>query len=1085
MQFRNLRTFPAHSSFITRFCWSPCGNYICSPSVDQTLRIWDVATGNSFGVPVYFSHKIWKVAWTSNAAGLIHNVIAVASDDAEIVLYNASDVFHLQEMVRLRQHTGPVYSLAWSSDGQHLASGGHDCTIRLWGWNNSHRNWSVHTQFPVAGHQGHRGGINSLDWWRGDEGNAHLISGSQDGTVKVWDVVDKSELPTRLRCHNGSVNSLSCWRGTSFFASAADDGFIFIHTLAPPRTSRVLEGHTAAIKRIDFSADGSLLASKAYDNSVRIWSTENWAQVQLIDEPGAHTADPQHSADWHAGMAFHPRTTHLATLDCWDKAIRIWIPDNSFGRGPLGNQNVTTTYISAKVVLIGRSNVGKTSLLTRLLERRSISHNQPRTTHGMRVIRMDANDFHHNLAPHNGTVLSLAFWDLGGQDHYQLVHQLFLNDTSLALILVDPTRGNEAIDDALRWSQALERHMPNPAAKLLIGSLQDQESPFVDRRQINEFVADNNFAGYLEVSALNGRNIEELRDSIAEQLSREDLASVSRPILFQRIREDLLKRQGEGVIVVPLSTIEQSIRRTNPEIYEPEAVRQVVRQLSEQGLISKANVGLGEEMLILQLDVIERYAGSLVVRALNHPKGIPVVEQRLLASPSHNLPGLDKENLSWEVEHVVMESIAELMITNGLCFRHEGLLVFPTLFKFRAASDHTRGSQTPSSVWYDFTGALDNIYAKLVARLAVSEAFGKPRLWANRIELEDGSGHIYGITRIERRAGFARLELGFRKVDRHGRALFTDFVEDHLQQEGVEIKWYAAMPCSHCGKLVGVEVVQRHVAMGNRRVMCVNCQNWTVIDQNSLRITPDPCSKVELLALKDSIDGKTKEEAWYIRNLPQWGTCEVASKALRVLHLSDLHFSADTSVQRRLGPLVRDLKHVDEFFPAIHEVDYVVICGDFTQKGDPAGFPKAVEFLSALHKELGFSAERVILVPGNHDVQDHVEQYKLAELTAGEHLPDPPYVNVGQVYLQRNELTYWERFKRFDEDLYHAYKLVESYPLGPEKQGMAFPPIEKGIQFMGFNSSWQIDRFHRKRSGINPDAVENALREANEQLRKV
>ncbi|MBN8461978.1 MAG: GTP-binding protein, partial [Dechloromonas sp.] len=425
-------------------------------------------------------------------------------------MYNASDPSHLQEMVRLRQHTGPVYSLAWSAHGQHLASGGHDCTIRLWGWSNSARTWRVHTQFPVDGHQGHRGGINSLDWWRGDDGSTHLISGSQDGTVKVWNVEDKLELPTRLRCHNGSVNSLSCWRGTDFFASAADDGFIFIHTLAPPRTSRVLEGHTAAIKRIDFSADGSILASKAYDDSVRLWSTATWEQVQLIDEPGAHTADPQHNTDWHAGMAFHPRTRHLATLDCCDKAIRIWIPDSTSHGRPSDNQNVTTGYISAKVVLIGRSDVGKTSLLTRLLERRYISHNQRATTHGMHVVRMDANDFHHNMAPRNGAVLSLAFWDLGGQDHYQLVHQLFLHDTTLALILVDPTRGSEALDDALRWSQALERHMPNPAAKLLVGSRQDEESPLVDRRRIKEFVEANKFAGYLEVSARNGRNIEEL-----------------------------------------------------------------------------------------------------------------------------------------------------------------------------------------------------------------------------------------------------------------------------------------------------------------------------------------------------------------------------------------------------------------------------------------------------------------------------------------------------------------------------------------------------------------------------------------------
>lgn len=42
----------------------------------------------------------------------------------------------------------------------------------------------------------------------------------------------------------------------------------------------------------------------------------------------------------------------------------------------------------------------------------------------------------------------LVLWDFGGQHEYKIGHQMFLHDTMLALVLIDPTRGRAAIDEA-------------------------------------------------------------------------------------------------------------------------------------------------------------------------------------------------------------------------------------------------------------------------------------------------------------------------------------------------------------------------------------------------------------------------------------------------------------------------------------------------------------------------------------------------------------------------------------------------------------------------------------------------------------
>ena len=54
------------------------------------------------------------------------------------------------------------------------------------------------------------------------------------------------------------------------------------------------------------------------------------------------------------------------------------------------------------------------------------------------------------------------------------MHQLFLHDTTLALILLDPTR-DTAFEDAVEWNIRLEKQLRGrPAVKLLVGTKDDQ-----------------------------------------------------------------------------------------------------------------------------------------------------------------------------------------------------------------------------------------------------------------------------------------------------------------------------------------------------------------------------------------------------------------------------------------------------------------------------------------------------------------------------------------------------------------------------------------------------------------------------------
>ena len=104
------------------------------------------------------------------------------------------------------------------------------------------------------------------------------------------------------------------------------------------------------------------------------------------------------------------------------------------------------------------------------------------------------------------------------------------------------------------------------------------------------------------------------------------------------------------------------------------------------------------------------------------------------------------------------------------------------------------------SLYYDFSGAIDNIYASLVAWLVLARDFGKVRLAGDRAEFEVKDSGLCGLRKVSRAGGFAHVDVYFEdSTPEVLRKLFIGFVEDHLRQYGVEIREHIAVTCA-CGE---------------------------------------------------------------------------------------------------------------------------------------------------------------------------------------------------------------------------------------------------------------------------------------------
>ena len=630
--------------------------------------------------------------------------------------------------------------------------------------------------------------------------------------MRLWEL-DTGRCIHVLEGHRNHINCLAWNCNNNYALSGSDDKTVRLWEIETGCCLCVLKGHSMAVRSVAWSTDGCHAFSGDRSGGIRVWDMSEFiteARAPILAVPALPTAPEQ------------------------------------------------VQYTNAKVLLVGESGAGKTGLSKRLV----LDEWQPSDS----TVGAWATQWKLPVSAGEGIEREIWLWDFGGQADQRLIHQLYMDETALAVLVFDGQK-EDLFETLGQWDRDITRASRQAFTKLLVAGRVDAGGLRVSRSQVEAFAKERGYMQFLETSAKANICCEELKQAILDGIWWENIPWYSSPLLFKRLKEEIIRLKDAGCVLRRFNELQETLQlRLSGETgqFSDEELKAVVSLLAGPGVVWELKFG---SWVLLQPERINAYAQAVIqtMRTDEHERGC-LPEERVLKGDLTYHSSMAR--LEADEEQFVLLAMHQTLVERGLCLREHtdqgAVLIFPSYY--RRERPELVGHPAVL-VSYRFNGFLDDIYATLVVRLHYTKPFQQDQLWRYAADFRTLTGKQLGVKLTRRAEGAGELEVYFDPtIPLEEKIIFSKYVHEHLLRNARDVERLRHYVCPHCGTPVGNrEVAMRKLAEGKKDILCVDCEKrlplWDELEE--LFASDQTKQRVRELEEQSAIilDNESKERA--------------------------------------------------------------------------------------------------------------------------------------------------------------------------------------------------------------------------------
>ena len=229
-------------------------------SLGHYVQVWDAIAPGVITTLDFEASSVLDMTWNPDGDFLL------ASGNQGVKVWVRED---WDADPRMIETGAPCGAIAWSPNGQYLASGNNDCTLLVWEWGNAHP-WRM---------RGFPGKVQELVWsMPTTKVGAPMLASMSADRIITWSKDEDAKVGWNaqpLEAHTDRVTAIAFQPNSFVLASAAEDGQVYLWKANGKSAKAVqcLQGADEGFSCLSWHPQGKMLAAGGAEGEIVVWAS--------------------------------------------------------------------------------------------------------------------------------------------------------------------------------------------------------------------------------------------------------------------------------------------------------------------------------------------------------------------------------------------------------------------------------------------------------------------------------------------------------------------------------------------------------------------------------------------------------------------------------------------------------------------------------------------------------------------------------------------------------------------------------------------------------------------------------------------